>query len=99
VQVHLFGMNRGVVRPDEHSCKAKWVKAVDSAAFDEHTRCLALFSRLEATVLIYTLDASFTRLRLDSSIPVHYLPDLGTIRLVPSRKVHRSNLQVAYKSV
>jgi hypothetical protein len=81
-------MNRGIFRPDDANFKAKWMKAVDSAAFDDRTRCLALLSLLEGTIQIYTVDSSFTMLRLDSSIPVPYLPKLTAIRLVPGRKVN-----------
>jgi len=77
----------GVGRPTAENRMTKLIIAVDSAAFDDRTRCLALISRQDETIRIYTLDPTFTMLKHDSIIPVPYLPQLLYIRLVPGRKV------------
>ena len=61
---------------------------VDQAAFDGHSRCLALLCHQDGSVQICTLDATFTHLRVDLPLPImSWLPRLHSIGLVPGRKV------------
>jgi len=84
--VHLLNLNREC-RPSGANRVAHWVKALECASYDDRTRCLALFSRQEEVIQVFTFDTNHTQLRPATSISMPWLPQLTSIRLVPGRKV------------
>lgn len=94
--VHLLSMHRGGRRLEIATRQAFWQVAVDEAAFDGRTRCLALLCRQNGTLCICTMDACFSQLRIDTQFPLlSWLPNLCSIRLVPTRRVRRMSAVAA----
>ena len=85
--VHLLILQHGKCCLNTANCQHSWRVAVDSAAFDGQTRCLALLRKQDSTVLVCTMDAAFMQLRPDVPIPLEYLPQLSAIQLITGRRV------------